>query len=73
MERKISITWSTEDVKQQLIEMQEKGHYTGKTLSDDEAWKILKEVKESHDCNYGITWETIESSIDNFFERKGGK
>lgn len=51
----ISITWSYEDVQGQ-----------DPTLTDDEARQVLKLMKDGHDANIGINWETIDAWIDYF-------
>ena len=55
----IGIFWNITDV---IERAEDKGH----VLSENEAMQILKSLKYSHDCNYGITWETIDAEIANF-------
>lgn len=47
----IAIIWSVEDV--QSIKGCSK-------YSKKKCLEILKEAKDNHDCNYGITWESLE-------------
>jgi hypothetical protein len=37
-------------------------------LTDDEARRVLKELKIGYDANIGINWEVIEIAIDNICE-----
>jgi mannitol-1-phosphate/altronate dehydrogenase len=57
---KIFIEWSTEDVFA-CAEM-----FDREIPTQEEAEKILSIVEDSHDCNYGITWEHfLQVIIDN--------
>jgi hypothetical protein len=51
----IQIVWSYEDVQTQ-----------DPTLTDDEARKVLKLLKDFHDSTVGINWDTIQATIDYF-------
>ena len=53
----ISIVWSIDDVMEQAKQDE-------KEITEDQARKVLKMMKDNHDCNYGITWETISAYID---------
>ena len=53
----IAIVWCMQDV-------QEKAQEMGHSLSDEICLDILGDVQRHHDCNYGITWESIECQID---------
>lgn len=57
-EKTISITWGIEDIHMQAEEMEV-------TLSNAEAWEILKRAYHQHDCNYGLTWGHIEATIED--------
>ncbi len=46
--KQIAIIWSVEDVLQ-----------VRPGLDESQAWKLLKRVKQQHDCNDGITWSTL--------------
>jgi hypothetical protein len=54
--QQIAVIWSVEDVQENRPD-----------LSDDEAWEVLQAVKHDHDCNYGITWDTLEMTASNLF------
>lgn len=54
--RQIAHIWSIEDV--QCLRPD---------LNDDDAWTVLQTCKRCLDCNYGITWETIEITADEMF------
>jgi hypothetical protein len=58
--------WVTDDVIQRADEMDE-------NISKKEAQKILEAVENSIDCNYGITWENIDSGIRDLIKSKGKK
>lgn len=34
------------------------------TLDADQAGEVLESLHDNHDCNYGITWETIDVQLD---------
>ena len=53
----ISIVWGIDDV-------MERAKQDEKEITEDQARKVLKMMKDNHDCNYGITWETISAYID---------
>jgi hypothetical protein len=36
------------------------------SLTNDEARQVLQLIKEKHDANIGVNWETIEAWIDYF-------
>jgi chromosomal replication initiation ATPase DnaA len=57
----ISIVWSIEDVTEQARK-------DGKEITEDQAREILQMMKDNHDCNFGITWETISAYIDILLE-----
>ncbi len=52
----ISIVWSLEDVESRAKD-------NGYTLKDGEAMKVLTLLKEKHDCNLGITWDTVDDYL----------
>ncbi len=51
-ENSITITWHIDDVLS-----------IDPSLSNDKAREVLLLVEKYHDCNYGISWETIEAAI----------
>jgi hypothetical protein len=57
--RMIGLIWSTADVKDRRPD-----------LSDDQAWEVLQTCQRSHDCNYGITWETLDITAESLFGAK---
>ena len=59
----ISIDWCVEDI------MVTADNYD-RIITEEDAKQILKSMKESHDCNYGITWETILAGIDCYLAEK---
>lgn len=51
----ISITWHFADIQE-----------VDDSLTNDEARQILQLIKNNHDANIGISWETIEAWINYF-------
>lgn len=58
----IAVIWSIEDV--QAIRSD---------LSKDQAWQVLLKCRQHHDCNYGLTWETLEEAADSLFPLPASK
>lgn len=54
--RQIAIIWSVEDVQE-----------VRENLSDEQAMKVLKEVKLRHDANIGVNWDVIKCVADIIF------
>ncbi len=54
---KAIIVWSSEDV----LGVAEK---MGEVLSEQEVRDVLSLIEKWHDAEYGITWETLRSSVD---------
>jgi len=54
--REVAVIWSTEDV--QSIRSD---------LTDDQAWEVLQECRDHHDCELGFNWLLIETVADNMF------
>lgn len=52
----ISISWGVEDVEQRATE-------NGYFLGEGDALTVLQMLKEKHDCNLGITWDTIDDYL----------
>lgn len=61
----IAILWSTDDI----IERAKENYHT---LTKEDAFIILSNLKKNHDCNYGITWETIDSETGLFIDKRIG-
>jgi hypothetical protein len=55
-DRKIAVVWCIEDVQEVRPD-----------LTDEQAWEVLQQVKHTHDCNYGITWDTLEIIAQNLY------
>jgi len=51
----ITISWHFTDVQE-----------VDDTLTNDEARKVLKLLKDFHDSTVGINWDTIQATIDYF-------
>lgn len=54
----IAVWWKIEDVLQVAYEEDVE-------LSNGEAYLILEQLKKKHDCNYGITWDTIRLYVND--------
>jgi hypothetical protein len=51
----ITISWHFTDVQE-----------VDDTLTNDEARQVLQLIKDHHDANIGVNWETIDAWIDYF-------
>ena len=51
----INISWHIEDVQS-----------VDESLTDDEARQVLQLIKEKHDANIGVNWETIDVFIEYY-------
>ena len=60
MEQTINFTWSTINVQQRAKEAY------ALDLTDDQAWDILQRIKDNYDCNYGVTWDTIDFYLADY-------
>lgn len=58
----IAIVWCIEDV--QSIRPD---------LTDEQAGEVLSAVESHHDCNLGITWDTLCITADEMFEEPEGE
>jgi len=56
--RQVAVIWSLEDVQGVRPD-----------LNDDQAWEVLEECRDKHDCEYGFTWILIEVIADDLFPR----
>jgi hypothetical protein len=52
----IFIEWCIDDVKD-----------IREDLDDDQAMEVLEFVKDKHDANLGITWETLQYAADHLY------
>jgi hypothetical protein len=55
---KIAIIWSTEDVHRAANERET-------VLTEEEAWKILSDLHEHHNAQYGLQWKDLYEAIEN--------
>jgi len=59
------IEWSTEDVISRAKDLQEWNPDEPHIIpTEEQAIEILSKMDNNHDCNYGITWDTIDCYID---------
>lgn len=42
-------------------------------LSDEQAWEVLEQVGQKHDCDLGISWTTIECWAEELFPPKSDR
>jgi len=56
--RQIAIIWDIVDVQ-----------FLREDLTEEQAMKVLEEVCESHDANYGVNWETLDDMADSWFPK----
>lgn len=56
-EDKIALIWCVEDVIDRAAE-------NGITISNERAAEILAEVYHRHDCNNGVSWDTLDCYIN---------
>lgn len=54
--RMIAVSWGIEDVQEIRPD-----------LDDDQAWEVLQAIEDRHDCNSGITWDTLEYMADRLY------
>ncbi len=54
--RQIAIIWDISDVQELRSD-----------LDDEQAMRVLREVDDMHDADYGITWETIDKCIQRLY------
>lgn len=66
----IMIKWCVDDILDRFYELEGSGYTDGKPLLASEAKEILERLHHKHDCNYGITWDVIDSEIEYFIERR---
>jgi hypothetical protein len=52
----MAIIWSIEDVQEVRPD-----------LNDEQAGEVLSRVEDIHDCNCGITWDTLSIVADDMF------
>lgn len=60
--KQIAAIWSIEDV-----------HAVRDDLTDDQAWKVLKRVDDCHDCEFGITWDTLYQMTNAMFPKQSSR
>jgi hypothetical protein len=54
--RQVAVIWSIEDVQE-----------IASHLTDEQAWLVLQQCRQVHDCEFGLTWSLIESVADDMF------
>lgn len=60
--KQIAAIWSIEDV-----------HAVRDDLTDDQAWKVLQRVDDCHDCEFGITWDTLRIVANQMFPKQSSR
>jgi len=54
--RQVAVVWSIEDVKSLRPD-----------LTDDQAWDVLEQAYDVHDCEWGFTWTHLQTVADDMF------
>jgi hypothetical protein len=54
--RQVAVIWSTEDVLGVRPD-----------LTDDQAWQVLQQCRDHHDCELGFNWLLIETVAEDLF------
>jgi hypothetical protein len=54
--RQVAIFWSIEDVQ-----------HIRPDLNADQAWEVLQDCRDKHDCEWGFTWTYIKDVADELF------
>ena len=55
----IRLNWCIDDVRETEY---------GEDLTDEQCMEVLKFVERRHDCNYGISWLTLEMACEEMFK-----
>ena len=58
----ITIAWHIEDVKRSVLEVH------NATISDQDAFTVLKYIEKHIDYTYGVSWTTIKCAVDSLLE-----
>jgi uncharacterized protein (UPF0147 family) len=56
----IALIWSIEDVQSEEVRPD---------LDDAEAMNVLDKVSRDHDCNYGVSWETLDITAEELYPK----
>jgi len=54
--RQVAVVWCIDDVKSVRPD-----------LNDDQAWEVLEQAYDVHDCEWGFTWTHLETVADDMF------
>jgi hypothetical protein len=55
-QRQVAVIFCCDDVK-----------HVRPDLTDDQAWEVLQQCRDQHDCEYGFTWALIEDIAQDLF------
>ena len=55
MKTSIEIVWCVDDIRS-----------LGYQCTDKQGMSVLNNIKEYHDANYGITWDTLDGTAESF-------
>ena len=67
-----SVTWGVEDFEQRAMEncdCEENNETWKETYDEGKFKKALSEMIRQHDCNNGITWDTINYYLDEYCKK----
>jgi hypothetical protein len=62
----ISIEWSILDFENRALLIESKTNINNKLFDRTKFPYALKMLKKHHDCNYGITWDKIDSNLEEY-------
>jgi len=63
-DNELHLVWCIEDVQGQALTHNIE-------LSDAECVEVLRLMLDRHDCNYGTSWDCMDSAIDTIVEERG--
>tara|TARA_A100001391_G_scaffold183920_1_gene151475 strand:- start:298 stop:567 length:270 start_codon:yes stop_codon:yes gene_type:complete len=66
-ENSVAIIWSIEDVEYRLEEYYKPIFNPELKYTKENCMDILHNVVDDHDAGYGVTWESIDYAIENYF------
>ena len=56
--REVAVIWNIEDVQ-----------HLRPDLNDDQAWQVLQQCEDVHDCEWGFTWTHIETVAKDMYPK----
>ena len=62
--------WSVLDVELMLDQMHSEGKFEGIKYTDQFGLDVMELVDKRFDAEYGVTWDSLESAIEEIIERQ---